>query len=225
VTRAKVMGGAGGGDQDVVAALLRGDEQAFAGLVERLHPRIVRLCRRFVASDAAAEDVAQDTWQGVLEGLAGFAGRSSLDTWILQIAINRARSRGVRDARVSVQPLGDDGGGGSGLEGRFRWYGGWKQPPRPSLADGSPETAAANNELLRLLAAALDHLPEQQRLVVILRDIELLTAPEVCAVLAVSEENQRVLLHRGRARLRAAIEVAAEAPAAAAAAVTDPRAG
>ena len=89
--------------RELVASLLRGDEAAFSALVERMHPRILRLCRRLVGSDAAAEDIAQDTWQAVLRGLPTFEGRSALETWILQIAINRARSRAVREART--QPL------------------------------------------------------------------------------------------------------------------------
>jgi len=172
-------------DRALVEALLRGDEAAFSALVDRLHPRVVRICRRFVASDAAAEDAAQDAWQAVLQGLATFEGRSALDTWILQIAINRAKSRGVRDARARA--LDDDGG--AELAERFHWLGAWKDPPHPSPADCSPEAAASNRELVRLLVAALDTLPDQQRLVVTLRDIELLTAAEVCAVLDLSEEN------------------------------------
>jgi RNA polymerase sigma-70 factor (ECF subfamily) len=192
-------------DAAVVAALLAGDEDTFSALVERLHPRILRITRRFVASAAAAEDVAQDTWQAVLEGLSAFAGRAALDTWILQIAINRAKSRAVRDARL--RPLAGEGPDAAApADERFSWLGIWKQPPRPSPADASPETAAANRELVRLLAVALEALPEQQRLVVILRDVELLSAAEVCAVLELSEQNQRVLLHRGRTRLRAALE-------------------
>jgi RNA polymerase sigma-70 factor (ECF subfamily) len=192
-------------DPDVIQSLLRGDEAAFEALVDRLHPRIVRLCRRFVASEAAAEDAAQDTWQAVLQGLPGFQGRCALDTWILQIALNRARSRGVREARV--RPVDE-----LEIDGRFTWLGLWKDPPRPWRMEGSPETAAADRELVRLLAEALDTIPEQQRTVVVLRDVELLSAAEVCAVLELSEENQRVLLHRGRARLRAALELALAEP-------------
>jgi RNA polymerase sigma-70 factor (ECF subfamily) len=192
-------------DQTLIRALLEGDEAAFAALVDRLHPRLVRLCRRFVASDAAAEDAAQDTWQAVLQGLPGFEGRCALETWILQIALNRARSRGAREARV--RPLDPPE-----LEGRFTWLGVWKDPPRPWRVETSPETAAADRELVQLLVQALDALPDQQRTVVVLRDVELLTAAEVCAVLELSEENQRVLLHRGRARLRAALELALSDP-------------
>ena len=189
-------------DRALVAALLAGDETSFSALVERLHGRIVRLCRRFVASDAAAEDVAQDTWQAVLQGLAGFQGRSALDTWILQIALNRARSRGAGDARVT--PLDDPE---LAPESRFHWHGGWKEAPHVNgFAHASPESVAADRELVALVASALDQLPEQQRLVVTLRDVELLSAAEVCEVLELSDDNQRVLLHRGRARLRAIID-------------------
>lgn len=199
------------GDRQLITALLAGDETVFSALVDRLHPRILRLCRRFVASDAAAEDAAQDTWQGVLEGLATFQERSALDTWILQIAINRSKTRGVRDARARTI---DDPEAWSPA-GSFTRLGLWKDPPRASPADCSPETAAANRELVRLVSVALDSLPEQQRLVVTLRDIELLSAAEVCEVLELSEENQRVLLHRARARLRAHIEQALIVPCAA----------
>lgn len=195
-------------DRNLIAALLAGDEAAFSSLVDRLHPRILRLCRRFVASDAAAEDAAQDTWQGVLQGLPTFQERSALDTWILQIAINQAKSRGVRDARARTL----DDPEAWARDGRFNRFGQWKDPPHASPADCSPETAAANRQLVRLVSAALDTLPEQQRLVVTLRDIELLTAAEVCGVLELSEENQRVLLHRARARLRACVEEALVAP-------------
>jgi RNA polymerase sigma-70 factor (ECF subfamily) len=197
------------GDARLIAALLDGDEAAFSALVERLHPRIVRLCRRFVESNAAAEDVAQDTWQAVLQGLPSFEGRCSLDTWILQIAINRAKSRGVRDARL--QPLSP---ATAGEAETFGWLGTWKRPPRPGAGDRTPEAAASDRELLRLLARALEALPEQQRLVVVLREVERLTSAEVCAILEISEENQRVLLHRGRNRLRALLEVATAEPAA-----------
>ena len=163
-------------DRELIAALLDGDEAAFSALVERLHPRILRLCRRFVATNAAAEDAAQDTWQAVLQGLPTFQERSALDTWILQIAINRAKSRGVRDARARTL----DEPEGLSPEGRFNRLGLWKEPPQASPADCSPETAAANRELVCLVAAALEYLPEQQRLVVTLRDIELLSASEVC---------------------------------------------
>jgi len=190
-------------DQALVDALLAGDEAAFAALVERLHPCVVRVSRRFVATDAAAEDVAQDTWQAVLEGLATFEGRCALDTWILQIAVNRAKSLGVRDARLRTLDADD-----SEPVLRFNWLGGWKDPPRAFHAECSPEDAAANRELVDLLATVLDDLPPQQKVVVVLRDIELLTSREVCAVLEITEENQRVLLHRGRARLRAALESA-----------------
>lgn len=198
-------------DQTVVAALLAGDEATFAALVERLHPRLVRVSRRFVATDAAAEDVAQDTWQAVLQGLCGFEGRSGLDTWVLQIAINRARTRGASDARV--ESLEDEG---AELNERFTWYGGWREAPRSCAVDCTPETVAANKELALMLITALDRLPEQQRLVVALRDVEWLTSAEVCQLLEISEENQRVLLHRGRARLRMLLEGSlGEAPAAA----------
>jgi RNA polymerase sigma-70 factor, ECF subfamily len=196
-------------DRALITALLAGDEAAFSALVDRLHPRILRVCRRFVASDAAAEDAAQDAWQAVLQGLPTFQERSALDTWILQIAINRAKSRGVRDARA--RPVDEP----EVSLGRFSQFGQWKDPPHASPADCSPETAAANRELVRLVSAALDGLPEQQRLVVTLRDIELLTAAEVCEVLGISDENQRVLLHRARARLRSQLEQALVVPSAA----------
>ncbi len=182
----------------LVDQLRAGDESAFSELVERMHPQIVRIARRFVQSDATAEDIAQDTWQAVISGIHAFEGRSALSTWILQIAINRAKSRGVRDQRM--RPVDD--------ESQFNILDQWRNPP--GAWDALPETMVANRELARLVAAAIDELPEQQKAVISLRDVEGIDSREVREILQISEENQRVLLHRARNKVRSAIEAAVQ---------------
>jgi RNA polymerase sigma-70 factor (ECF subfamily) len=201
------------GDAALVAALRAGDERAFHGIVRRYHTALVRLARASVASDAIAEEVAQDTWLAVINGIGCFEGRSSLKTWIFRILINRARSRGAREHRVvPMSSVGAGVAGGAELAvdpDRFvpdgqRWAGHWCDPPAP-WSDVPAERMVAN-ETLFAVARAIGQLPTQQREVVTLRDIEGWTAAEVCALLELSEANQRVLLHRGRSRVRSALE-------------------
>lgn len=176
-------------------------------LVRGHHVAMVRLARTFVQSMATAEEVAQETWLAVLQGLDRFEGRSSLKTWIFSILANRARTRAVRDRRIvflseiggedSVEPAVDPA--------RFRPSGAWDQPPRPWDV-ASPEGRAASAQLLEHVRRAIEALPEAQRAVVLLRDVEECTAEEACNILGLSETNQRVLLHRGRSRVRKALE-------------------
>lgn len=185
---------------ELLARLRAGDEQAFLALVDRHQASMLRLARSFVGSQAVAEEVVQDTWLGVLRGIDRFAGRSSLRTWLLSILVNRARSTGVSESRsVAV------GDAGSAVEAaRFDGAGAWSSPPRHWVEESQERlTAQAASELLR---AALEALPARQRDVVMLRDVDGLSSSEVCSVLEISEGNQRVLLHRGRSRLRAALE-------------------
>lgn len=190
-------------DDLLVARLLAGDEAAFRSLVDRFHGRLIRLAGGFVASPAIAEEVVQETWVAVVTGLAKFQGKSSLDTWIIRILCNRARTRGVREKRsVPFSALGDEE---RAEAGRFRGDGHWSAPPA-TFGEGDPERLVLRAEVMAAMAEALEALPPNQRLVVTLRDIEGLDADEVCNVLDVSETNQRVLLHRGRARLRAVLE-------------------
>jgi RNA polymerase sigma-70 factor (ECF subfamily) len=184
-------------DADLVALLRAGDEAAISRLVEQWSPTMLRLARSFVDSAQSAEDVVQEAWLGMLSGLAGFEGRSSLRTWTFTILVNRARTRGARDARTL--PL-------SPLEG------GAEEPARPWLSqatpsgwDITPESAVLSREILLQLDRAISALPSRQRQVVTMREIEGMSAEEVCAALGISAANQRVLLHRARVALRAAL--------------------
>lgn len=188
-------------DEQLVQKLLDGDEASFRGLVTRLQPLLLRLARTYVRSEAIAEEVVQDTWLAVLEGLPGFAGRSSLKTWVVHILINRARTRGAREARVvplsslakndDVVPSAD----------HFNESGGWQSAPEPI----SPERLLDSKETRARVDAAIAALPEQQRLVIELRDVAGLESEEVCELLKLSANNQRVLLHRARDKVRAAL--------------------
>jgi RNA polymerase sigma-70 factor, ECF subfamily len=187
------------GDQAVIQQLLSGDEDAFTQLVERYHTRLIRFAMTFVTGRAAAEDVVQETWAAVVAGLSRFEGRSSLQTWIFQICANRARTHSGREYRTVLVPLDEPAVESS----RFDRNGAWSSPPEPwPSVDDRLEADA----LAPLVRTAIEHLPEVQRQVVTLRDIEGLTARETCDVLSISEANQRVILHRGRARVRTQIE-------------------
>lgn len=190
-----------------VDALRAGDERAFAALVDELSPRMLRVARVYVAADATAEDVVQEAWLVVLRGLDRFEGRSLLSTWILGIVVNVARRRGARDARTRpFSAFGDDDAPALGPE-RFlpadhpRWPGHWAIAPAPW-----PEQALETAEAQRLLREAVAALPEAQRAVITLRDVVGATAAETCDALALSDANHRVLLHRARTRVRAALE-------------------
>jgi len=197
----------GDDDWELVERLRAGDEQAFLELVERHQSRMLRLARTFVSSPAVAEEVVQDTWLGVLRGLDRFAGRSSLQTWMLSILVNRARSTGVSESRSVA--IGDAGPAVDAA--RFDAGGAWASPPRHWVEESHERLSA--EALSEVLKDALEELPERQRQVVLLRDVEDLSSEEVCAALDISEGNQRVLLHRGRSRMRESLESAlGEAP-------------
>ena len=200
-------------DADLLARLREGDQDAFAKLVDEWSPVMLRIARTYVASRASAEDAVQDAWLGVVHGLARFEGRSSLRTWVFTILVNRARTRGAREARVVPwSSLGSDDVGGPTVDAdRFQgsageYPGHWTWAGAPQRWDGCPEGRALAGEALALVERALGTLPARQRLVVTMRDIQQLTAEEACAVLDVTLENQRVLLHRGRAALRSVLE-------------------
>ena len=194
-------------DDALLERLLARDEAAFSELVAGLHESLLRLARTFVADHGAAEEVVQDTWLGVVKGLGTFERRSSLKTWIFRILVNRARTRGGRDARmVNFSTLEGPDDEPSVLEDRFSADGRWLQPP--SLwKEQDPQDLLLRQETVAFLHEALDNLPPNQRAVVTLRDFDGIDAEEVCNILAISETNQRVLLHRARTRLRAALEV------------------
>jgi RNA polymerase sigma-70 factor, ECF subfamily len=188
----------------LVRALAAGDERAFDELVGRYHRSLVRLARNYVRSEAVAEEVAQDAWCAVVTGIERFEGRSSLKTWLFSIVVNKARTRGERERRTmpfsAVAAPDDDG---APIEDRFGPDGTWSAPPR---AWDDPERRAISLELRDELREALTELPERQRLVVTLRDVEGLGSDEVCSLLDLTPGNERVLLHRGRTRLREALE-------------------
>ena len=191
-------------DFAVVQALRAGDERAFLGLVERLHAPMVRFARGFLGSEAAAEDVVQDTWAVVLESIHRFEGRSALRSWIFSILANRARTLATRENRVvplSSLAAGDDSPAVDAAEfhpdSHQRWAGHWASFPEPW-----PEQQLLAQETLGHLGAAIGRLPETQRAVIQLRDVEGWSAQEVCESLRVSEGNQRVLLHRARTQVR-----------------------
>lgn len=192
-------------DAEMLARLRTKDSAAFTALVRLLHGRLLRLARLFVRDAAVAEEVVQDTWVAVLNGLDGFEGRSALRTWIIRILVNKAKTRAVREARsVPVSSLPEEEAAAVDPE-RFTARGGWAQPPQP-WEERNPEQHALEVEALACVETTLRELPELQRAVVFLRDVEGLDAEEACNVLSLSESNQRVLLHRARSRLRAALE-------------------
>jgi RNA polymerase sigma-70 factor, ECF subfamily len=196
-------------DADLVALLRAGDEDAISQLVERWSPTMFRLARSFVDSPQSAEDVVQEAWLGMLSGLARFEGRSSLRTWTFTILVNRARTRGAREARTVPQPPlttrgepdADDWFPGPGGEAARTW----SSIDVASRWDTVPESAVLSREALLQLDRAVSALPSRQRQVVTMRDVVGMSAEEVCAALGVSAANQRVLLHRARAALRTAL--------------------
>jgi RNA polymerase sigma-70 factor (ECF subfamily) len=200
------------GDPELVARLRRGDEAAFAELVERLYGPMLRLAMAHVGSRAVAEEVVQDAWLGVLGQLARFEGRSSLRTWILRIVANQARTRAMRERRAlpfSSLEEPDEPGAPAVAPERFlpdghRWAGHWASPPR-SWRD-LPEDRLLARETRAEVEQAVAALPPAQRAVIVLRDVEGLTAAETCRLLGLTEGNQRVLLHRARSKVRRALE-------------------
>jgi RNA polymerase sigma-70 factor (ECF subfamily) len=188
---------------DLVNRLRQGDELAFVGLVERYHPQLVRLAASFVPNRAVAEEVAQDTWLAVFKGIDRFEGRSSFKTWLFRILVNRARSTGVKERRETPSATGSEPGVPAE---RFGGDGTWVTPPAPWDDEAVDRLVAG--ELAGQVAGYLDDLPENQRRVVLLRDVEDLPSGEVCRLLGISDVNQRVLLHRGRSRIRARLEQA-----------------
>jgi RNA polymerase sigma-70 factor, ECF subfamily len=187
-------------DAELLRRLRAGDEQAFVALVERYNGSMLRLAASFVPSRAVAEEVVQDTWLAVLRGLSAFQGRSSLRTWMFTILVNRARTTGTREQRTI--PVADAGPVVDAS--RFGPDGAWSAPPEHWIEEAEDRIEA--EKLAELLKALVGGLPDRQREVVMLRDVEGMTSAEVCQVLAISEANQRVLLHRGRGKLRQALE-------------------
>ena len=201
-----------GPDAALIASLRAGDEAAFASLVDMYSAAMLRLARMYVKTQAAAEDVVQEAWLGVLKGLDRFEGRSSLKTWIFRILTNLAKTRGERESRsVPFSALAPDAADGEPAVDPDRFFppgsdaaGGWAAPPTPW--EDVPEERLLSQETQQAVAKAIEALPEQQRTVITLRDVEGWTSEEVRNVLDITETNQRVLLHRARSKVRAALE-------------------
>jgi RNA polymerase sigma-70 factor, ECF subfamily len=185
---------------ELVDRLRAGDEDAFATVVRRHHPAMVRLASVYVPNRDVAEEVAQEAWLGVVRGIEKFEGRSSLKTWLFRIVVNRARSAGVREHRETPTDLSDT----AVPPDRFGPDGGWVEPPVPWTEQVEDRLTA--EALLPRVRGCLNQLQPIQAQVVTLRDVDGLSAGETCAILQISEANQRVLLHRGRAKLRALLD-------------------
>jgi RNA polymerase sigma-70 factor, ECF subfamily len=196
-------------DEQLVAALRAGDESAFAGLVDRYQAAFVRVALMYVRDRAVAEEVAQETWLAVLNGIDGFQARSSLKTWLFRILTNRAKTRGERERRsVPFSAIGEADEPSVNPD-HFQVQGdqhpgGWRDFPHSW--EGDPEERLLAGETRRLILATIEELPPVQRAVITLRDIEGFGADDVCNVLELSDTNQRVLLHRARSRVRRALE-------------------
>jgi RNA polymerase sigma-70 factor (ECF subfamily) len=195
------------GEQELVARLRAGDEQAFEALVARHYATMLSVARSYVQTRAVAEEVVQEAWVGVLQSLGRFEGRSSLKTWMMAIVVHTAQKRGVRERRsVPFTSLAPES---AVEEGRFQspdepFPGHWRR--YPSNWGAAPDSVAEDRETLRVALGAIAALPATQQAVIRMRDIEGWESDEVCEALNISPANQRVLLHRARSRVRAALE-------------------
>jgi RNA polymerase sigma-70 factor, ECF subfamily len=187
-------------DDALLQGLRQGDEKAFSVLVETYQLPMVRVALAFVPDRSTAEDVVQETWMGVIRGIDRFEGRSSLKTWIFHILVNQARKRAIRDRRtVTLNDVGDI------EEERFSPDGTWMTPPSPWPDDVADRLFAS--DVVKNLRMTIEQLPDLQRQVVTLRDVEGLSPRDVCDLLDITEANQRVLLHRAREKLRKTVEL------------------
>jgi len=198
---------AGLDDSELVRRVRAGDRSAFAGLVRQHGGALLRFARVFVRDEAVAEEVVQDTWMAVLEGLDGFEGRASFKTWLYRILANRARTRATREGRsVPFSALAGREEDESALDPeRFDAAGMWRDPP-VGWTDETPERLALEAETRSAIEAAVLALPPGQRAVLVLRDEDGLETEEICNLLGLTVTNQRVLLHRARTRVRQALE-------------------
>ena len=204
-------------DSTVVDAIRRGDEEAFTRVVERLQPLLRRMARHWVRSEADVGDVLQETWIGVLHGIDRFEGRCTLRTWVVSILVNVARTHAVKEARTVPVAMGmpTDGAACGFDPGRFQgadgqYPGHWTTSPTPW--DEDPFASASARETYGLVSEAVAALPHAQRVVISLRDVEGWTGPEVARALGISAGNQRVLLHRARAKVRLSLDPHLVAP-------------
>jgi RNA polymerase sigma-70 factor (ECF subfamily) len=200
-------------EADLLSGLRCGEEAAFADIVVSWSPMLLRVARTYVSTDASAQEIVQETWLAVVRGLDRFEGRSSLKTWVFRILTNLGKTRGVGETRTvpwsSLFPVGSsvstvDPGRFQGPEDEWPHH--WTPVGTPQPWEPTPEEATVASETRREIARALVELPERQRAVVALRDVHGMSPDEVCLTLTISAVNQRVLLHRGRARLREVLE-------------------
>jgi RNA polymerase sigma-70 factor, ECF subfamily len=200
-------------DARLVAALRRGDEAAFTALVRKHQSLMLRVARGYVRDARVAEEVVQETWIALLEGIDRFEGRASLKTWLFRVLVKRAITRGTRERRqvpFSALATDDEESGPTVDADRFlgaehpRWPGHWTSPP----ADWAtmPEQRLLSRETLQLVQEAIERLPGRQRDVIVMRDIGGFSPDEVCAALDLTDGNQRVLLHRARGKVREELE-------------------
>jgi RNA polymerase sigma-70 factor (ECF subfamily) len=212
VAPAAIVAAAMGGDQELVEALRRHDEAAFVEIVDGWGPDLLRLARVHVPSRAVAEEVVQETWLAVFRGLDGYEGRGPLRAWVFGILVNLARSHGRRERRTQpFSALWRWGGGDaeptvepSRFQGRRGERPGWWASPPAHWTDPEARLEAAATRAV--LGEAISALPARQREVLVLRDVLGASAEEACSVVGTTEGNQRVLLHRARAKVRAALE-------------------
>ncbi len=214
VTSPAKGGGLAKDDTALLDRLRTGDDSAFNDLVSRHHGALIRMAMGHVADREVAEEVVQDTWMAVIEGLDRFEGRSSLRTWIFGILIHKAKDRGVREKRhttFSAFESFDDDHDEAVDPSRFQqsgeWVGHWAFPPQP-WDDQTPEKLLASQQAVNAMQRAIEALPANLKDVLILRDVEGVEAKEVCAMLNITETNLYVRLHRARERVRAAVEKA-----------------
>ena len=199
-------------DAAIITGLQQGDEKTFEYVVGRYSGSLLRVALTFVPSRAVAEEVVQETWLGVFEGIGRFEGRSSFQTWLFRILSNRAKTRGVRESRYEPMGLGQarEQEDGSSLEESLfitegSEAGHWKVPPTEWEPD-TPERALLSKECRETIEAAISALPSTQRQVITLRDVEGVSSEDICNILNISETNQRVLLHRARTKVRQTLQ-------------------
>jgi RNA polymerase sigma-70 factor (ECF subfamily) len=210
MTQAELAGrDASAAEADLLARLRAGDEAAFESLVARHYGTMLAVAQTHVKGRSVAEEVVQETWLAVIQGLDRFEGRASLKTWILSILVNKAKKRGVRESRIlPFAALAGEGDAPAVAPERFRgpedaFPGHWRSYPGNWQA---ADVAVEDRETLRAAMRAIAELPPAQQTVIRMRDVEGYSSEEVCSALDLSEGNQRVLLHRARSKVRAALE-------------------
>lgn len=199
-------------DLRLLEDLRDGHESAFQQLIEMYQSSMIRVALMYVPTRALAEEVVQETWIGVLKGMRRFEGRSSLKTWIFSILMNQAKTIGQREGRYQTILLEDEidpetsvaAERFNGMDSPYPDH--WSTAGWPDSWDAIPEETLLNKETRRYIQQAIDDLTESQRLVITLRDVDMLTSEEVCNILGISETNQRVLLHRARSKVRQSLE-------------------